>query len=170
MLLCIIILMGFGKKMKLILLSLEQVIKQVLSSTMWQMELIFGIAYFMIQFFHRKLENSNKKQQLDKEKPLWGIKKETKQLQQKEKRIKQKERKVKVVKEKAEKEKQDIKKHKEEIKGIKKAVGRTPTASDTCLVRFGYRPKLSKVSSVSPPVANPLSVWYLLMAAVVLRP
>jgi Kef-type K+ transport system membrane component KefB len=80
------------------------------------------ISPFLIKFFHRKLEKNLKKQQLDKEKHLWGVKKETKQLKKKEKRIKQKERKVKVVKEKAEKEKEDIKKHKKEIKGIKKVI------------------------------------------------
>ena len=80
------------------------------------------IAPFLIKLFHRRLEGHLKKQQLEREKPLRGVKKEVKQLQKKEKRIKEKEQKVKVVKEKSEKEKADIKKHKKEIKKIKKVI------------------------------------------------
>jgi peptidoglycan hydrolase CwlO-like protein len=80
------------------------------------------ISPFLIKFFHHKLEANLQKQQLKREKPLQGIKKETKQLKKKEKRIRHKEQKVKLVKETAKKERIDIKKQKKEIKKIKKVI------------------------------------------------
>ena len=80
------------------------------------------ISPFLIKFFNNKLEHQNKTAKLKREKKLWGIKKETKQLKLKEKRIKEKEKKIFQGKEKEKKERRNINEHKKEITKIKKVI------------------------------------------------
>lgn len=75
---------------------------------------------FLMKFFHKKLESNLKTKKLEKEKFLFGVKKETKELKKAQKIIKDREKKIKEFKGKHKKYAKNITQQKIKVKKIKK--------------------------------------------------